>query len=131
MILAVCLGVAPAVSSAAPGQAPATQDRLRHAVRLRSLALAEMEEGRYGRAEQLLLELGEILPDNILPPINLAICYYRLGRPAGGIDIYLTPHVLLNAEVAGMLAIGDIETAGRNPSDLFYVSIAGGLQYRF
>ena len=41
-----------------------------------------MEDGRYGRAEELLLELEEILPDNILPPINLAICYYRLGRPA-------------------------------------------------
>ena len=54
--------------------------RLRQAARLRSLALAEMEEGQYAGAEGHLRELARILPDNILPPINLALCYFHLDR---------------------------------------------------
>ena len=55
--------------------------RLRQAARLRSLALAEMEEGQYAGAEDHLRELARILPNNILPPINLALCYFHLNKP--------------------------------------------------
>jgi hypothetical protein len=46
------------------------------------LALADLEEGAYERAAQHLEELARLLPDNILPPVNLAICYFRLNRQA-------------------------------------------------
>lgn len=54
-----------------------------------------------------------------------------LGRPAGGIDFYITKHWVVNAEAAGMLATTDINTVGQNVTDLFYVSVGGGIQYRF
>ncbi|MGB6853125.1 MAG: FG-GAP-like repeat-containing protein, partial [Thermoanaerobaculia bacterium] len=56
------------------------ESALREAARLRSLAAAEMEEGSCGHAEPLLRDLARILPDNILPPINLAVCYFLLDR---------------------------------------------------
>ena len=59
---------------------PAEEARLREAARLRSVALARMEDGEYERAADHLEELARALPDNILPPVNLAICYYRLNR---------------------------------------------------
>jgi hypothetical protein len=63
-------------------EAPAGVDetRLREAARRRGLALADLEEGNYGRAAEHLEELARLLPDNILPPVNLAICYFRLNR---------------------------------------------------
>jgi hypothetical protein len=54
--------------------------RLREAARRRGLALADLEEGSYERAAEHLEELARLLPDNILPPVNLAICYFRLNR---------------------------------------------------
>jgi len=57
------------------------ESQLREAARLRSLALAEMEEGRWGVAVEHLEALVEILPGNVLPPVNLAICYLQLDRP--------------------------------------------------
>ncbi len=66
---------------AGAGAVPAADEaRLREAARLRGAALAEMEDGNFGRAEPLLVELAGLLPDNVLPPINLAICYLRLNR---------------------------------------------------
>jgi hypothetical protein len=56
------------------------ESQLREAARLRSVALADMEDGDYGSAAVNLEKLASILPDNILPPINLAICYFRLNR---------------------------------------------------
>lgn len=47
---------------------------------MRSVALADMEDGNYAGAADNLVQLASILPDNILPPINLAICYLRLNR---------------------------------------------------
>jgi len=56
------------------------ESRLREASRLRDRGLAEMEEGNHGGAVEFLLPLAEILPDNVLPPVNLAVCYLRLNR---------------------------------------------------
>ena len=74
--------------SAGTGTALSHADRPEHdeailgeAARLRALALAEMEDGDYEEALPLLERLAAILPDNILPPINLAISLYQLQRP--------------------------------------------------
>jgi hypothetical protein len=39
-----------------------------------------MEDDRYDLAIASLEALAEILPNNVLPPVNLAICYFRLNR---------------------------------------------------
>jgi hypothetical protein len=62
------------------GKLVSTEDRLDEAVRLRGLALAQMEDQRYDLAIGYLEALAEILPDNVLPPVNLAICFFRLNR---------------------------------------------------
>ena len=54
--------------------------RLRRAAQLSGLALADMEEANYGQAVERLGELQELLPDNLLPPVNLAICHLKLGE---------------------------------------------------
>ena len=54
--------------------------RLHRAAQLRGLALAEMEESNCGVALEHLDELADLLPDNTLPPINRAICQFRLDR---------------------------------------------------
>ncbi|MCP3956713.1 MAG: tetratricopeptide repeat protein [bacterium] len=64
----------------APEEAELREAELREAVRLRGLALAEMEDGAFDRAAEHLEKLARILPDNILPPVNLALCYLRLNR---------------------------------------------------
>jgi len=61
-------------------EAPPDEARLRQAAQLRGLAQAEMEEGNCGLALEHLDELANLLPDNILPPINRAICLFRLNR---------------------------------------------------
>jgi len=52
------------------------------------------------------------------------------GRPAAGIDIYLTRSIVLNAELAGVLAAGNLSTIP-DVGDFFYISAGGGLQWRF
>ena len=81
MILATTALVAALVAVTAVG-ATETPDEahLLEAVRLRSLALADMEAGDFGRAAEQLERLAELLPRNLLPPIDLAICYFRQGR---------------------------------------------------
>jgi tetratricopeptide (TPR) repeat protein len=78
----VCMG-----ATCAPGEGgdPLSPDHLEEAVRLRALGLAEMENERYDLAAAHFEELAEALPDNILPPVNLAICYSRLNRPEDAI----------------------------------------------
>jgi opacity protein-like surface antigen len=52
------------------------------------------------------------------------------GRPGLGVDLYLTKHILLNAEVSGVLSTSSPDTVP-DIGDLFYLSAGGGLQYRF
>jgi opacity protein-like surface antigen len=52
------------------------------------------------------------------------------GRPGLGIDLYLTKHILLNAEASGVLSTSSPDTVP-DIGDLFYLSVGGGLQYRF
>ncbi len=54
--------------------------RLREAAALRGEALAAMEAGDYAGAVPLLERLAGLLPDNVLPPIDLAICHFQLGE---------------------------------------------------
>ena len=54
-----------------------------------------------------------------------------VGRPAGGIDAYLTKNLVLFGEVAGVLGADDISKAGQDLNDLWYLSIGGGIQWRF
>jgi tetratricopeptide (TPR) repeat protein len=66
-------------------RAPSAVDRLdeaqlREAVRLAGASLADLESGNLGRAEQALRELARLLPDNLLPQVNLAIVYLQLDR---------------------------------------------------
>lgn len=60
--------------------APESEEKLRRAVQLHGHALADMEEGDCDRALEHLDALARLLPDNVLPPINQAICLYRLQR---------------------------------------------------
>lgn len=75
MALALAVAGRPATPTARDEQS------LRQAARLRGEALAAMEDGNYGLATERLANLADILPDNVLPPINLAICHLRLNRP--------------------------------------------------
>jgi len=53
------------------------------------------------------------------------------GRVGAGIDIYLTEHIALNAEGAGVLNTNTLTVAGESLSGLYYFSVSGGLLYRF
>ena len=83
LLTALFLGALALVLPLAPLQAAGEdpeESRWRQAARLRSLALAAMEQEDYAGAAGSLEDLARLLPDNILPPLNLAICYQRLGR---------------------------------------------------
>ena len=71
------------LEAAEPAESPTSRQeaKLWEAARERGQALADMEEGDYQSAAQHLEDLAQALPNNILPPINLAICYFRLNRP--------------------------------------------------
>ena len=82
LLLVTVVGRDIARSQTSSQSGPRAEESLHEAARLRGLALAEMEDGRYDEALPLLQELEELLPDNILPPLNRAICLYQLQRPA-------------------------------------------------
>ncbi|MEZ5332977.1 MAG: FG-GAP-like repeat-containing protein [Thermoanaerobaculia bacterium] len=64
-----------------PAETPAAaEDRFREAARLRGEALAAIEDGAYAEALPLLDRLEELLPDNVLPPVDRAVCLFQLGR---------------------------------------------------
>jgi len=52
------------------------------------------------------------------------------GRPGVGLDAYITKNILLNVEVCGALATANPDTIP-DVGDLFYLTVGGGLQYRF
>lgn len=54
-----------------------------------------------------------------------------LGRPGVGVDVYVTKHWVLNAQLNGMLSTNDVDAIGQEFNDLFYMSVGAGLQYRF
>lgn len=54
-----------------------------------------------------------------------------LTRPAFGIDWILTDHIVLNTELAGSLAFADIDNIGGSNTNIFALTIGGGVQYRF
>ncbi|MDX1385862.1 MAG: outer membrane beta-barrel protein, partial [Thermoanaerobaculia bacterium] len=53
------------------------------------------------------------------------------GRPGAGVDFYLTENLVLNAEVAGVLSVADFDAAGTTLTDIFYLTVGGGFQWRF
>jgi opacity protein-like surface antigen len=52
------------------------------------------------------------------------------GRPGLGLDAYITENILINVELAGVLATSNPSTIP-DIGDLFYLTVGGGLQYRF
>lgn len=53
------------------------------------------------------------------------------ARPALGFDIYITRHFVFNVEGAGVIALSDLSAQLSSVDTLPYVSISGGLQWRF
>lgn len=53
------------------------------------------------------------------------------GRPAVGIDFYLTENLVLNVEAAGTIAVSDFSGQLASLDTAPYVSVGGGLQWRF
>lgn len=80
LALLACLLIPPAASWCEDDAGP-DEAMLREAVRLRAGGLADLAEGRFDRAAERFEALAEILPDNVLPPVNLAITQFALGRP--------------------------------------------------
>lgn len=76
LLMFVSLAPAVAPSSEVPDEA-----MLRNAVRLQGVALSEMQEGNYPGAILHYEEIARILPDNLLPVVNLAICHFLAGDP--------------------------------------------------
>ncbi len=56
------------------------EQRFRRAAELAGQALADLEDGRCTVARDRLLEVDRLLPDNLLPKINLAICHSILDQ---------------------------------------------------
>jgi opacity protein-like surface antigen len=52
------------------------------------------------------------------------------GRPGLGLDAYITENILVNVEVAGVLATSNPSTIP-DIGDMFYMTVGAGLQYRF
>lgn len=52
------------------------------------------------------------------------------GRPGVGMDVYITENLLVNVEVDGVLATANPNTIP-DIGDLFYLTVGGGLQWRF
>ena len=52
------------------------------------------------------------------------------GRPGLGLDAYITENIVLNIEVSGVLATANPSTIP-DIGDMFYMTVGGGLQYRF
>jgi len=52
------------------------------------------------------------------------------GRPGLGLDAYITKNIVLNVEVSGVLATANPSTIP-DIGDMFYMTVGGGLQYRF
>ncbi len=72
-------------SGPAESQEP-TEEQLQRAVALHATALADMEAQNFGRAAASLRELATVLPDNVLPYVNLAICQFRLGETVAAVE---------------------------------------------
>jgi len=83
----VLLGIV--VTSLAPAAGPPAgapdEAALRNAVRLQGVALSEMGEGNYQQAIRHYEEIARILPDNLLPAVNLAICHFLAGEPGAAL----------------------------------------------
>jgi hypothetical protein len=84
--LALCLLVSCTRGVRTTEELPSGEERLREAARLRGVALAAMEDGAYQEALPLLDRLEELLPDNVLPPVNRAICHFQLGRTEAALE---------------------------------------------
>lgn len=67
-------------ASPAPAISAADEERFREAARLRSLGLADLEEGEFERAAEAFGTLEKLLPDNVLPPLDRALALLRLER---------------------------------------------------
>lgn len=54
------------------------------------------------------------------------------GRLGGGLDLYVTEHIVLNTEATALLTTQDFSTPDTgNIDDLWYMSLSAGLRYQF
>jgi len=54
------------------------------------------------------------------------------GRAGGGVDFYLTPHLVVNAEATALLTTQDFSRPDVGSIDeLWYVTASGGIRYQF
>ncbi len=84
-LLLVLLGLASVASAAASPAGAPDEAILRNAVRLQGVALSEMEEGNYLGAIGHYEEIARLLPENLLPAVNLAICHFQAGNSAAAL----------------------------------------------
>lgn len=74
------------LAAAAPATAQETdadrEQRFRRAAELAGQSLADLESGNCRSAIDRLREVERLLPDNLLPKVNLAICYSLLNQTA-------------------------------------------------
>lgn len=97
---------------------------------LQPYLLAGVGAARY-QSETLPLEIDNSNP-RVDPPANLVQPYSKqtewdlAGRLGAGLDMYVTQHLVVNVEISGVLS--DKELMDERWS---YISVSGGLQYRF
>jgi tetratricopeptide (TPR) repeat protein len=86
--LAACRGLGPQpIRAPAHAVAPDSREEdYRQAARLRGQALAAMDAGDWERAIAALEELESLLPDNVLAPLDLAVCHQQLGNETAALD---------------------------------------------
>ena len=70
----------PSTAQPPPERAGSQEQRYRRAAELAGQSLADLESGNCRSAIDRLLEVERLLPDNLLPHVNLAICYSLLNQ---------------------------------------------------
>ncbi len=83
-VLGACGGSGrpPSAASDGIGTAGPREEDYRQAARLRGQALAAMDAADWSRAISALEQLEELLPANVLAPLDLAVCHRQLGNEA-------------------------------------------------
>jgi tetratricopeptide (TPR) repeat protein len=104
-LLAACQGIAPRQDTPT---AAGLEETYRQAARLRGQALAAIDASDWEHAIALLRELEHLLPDNILAPLNLALCLREAGDEAGALEAARRARLLAPDNPALLYALASI-----------------------
>ncbi len=77
--LAAALAAATSTAAATSPDSTATEEHYREAAAVHGQALVAIDAGEWERAVRALTVLEALLPDNLLPPLNLAISHLEAG----------------------------------------------------